>query len=115
VFLVLSVVIVVGFVWRAKQFIQRFQQQYEAGRIEKMTPVERQAYDTKPPAILTVWPVLVVISLILLCVMMPYASPVVFVIWLAKLFNSKKTQRMLTRECAPVRPQETGADQDQSR
>jgi hypothetical protein len=69
-----------------------------------MTPAEVQAFERRPPALFTIWPVVVAVCLILLCVMIPYASPEVFVIWLTRLFSSTKTQRMLRDEYSSVRP-----------
>jgi hypothetical protein len=96
--LVLLVGLPVGLVWRARQGVQHFRKGYLEGRTAGMTPAEVQAFERRPPALFKFWPIVVVVCLVLLCVMIPYASPVVFVIWLARLFNSKKTQRMLRDE-----------------
>ena len=105
----------IGLAWRIRQGSRQFRQAYHEGRTAGMTPAERHAYDTRTPWVLQFWPLIVVACLVILCLAMPYASPVVLVIWAAKLFNSKKTQRTLTRECTSAHRQETGADQDQSR
>jgi hypothetical protein len=101
--LVLLIGLPIGLVWRARQGVQHFTAGYYEGRTAGMTPAELQAFERRPPALLKIWPVVVVACLILLCVVIPYASPVVFVIWMARLFSSKTTQRIIRDEYSPVR------------
>jgi MFS family permease len=113
-----GILIPIGLLAGLCHFVQKTKQlnaKNAAETVARMTPEEQQAYANRPPLILTIWPALVVLSLVLLCVMMPYASPVVLVIWAAKLVNSKKTQRALTRECTPVRSQAVDDHYDQTR
>ena len=94
----------IGLVWRARQGVRHFRRGYYEGRTAGMTDAELDAFENREPVLFKFWPVLVAFCLILLCIIVPHVSPVVIVIWLARLFNSKKTQRTLRDEYSSVRP-----------